>query len=417
MSQPLVLRCSAQSRSAIFRGLFGSVVIAGCLIAALIVLSSLSGAAFAQDPTDEETQRLQREKERAELEAAIAKAEKEQLKHSLPDTTTQPLAGTTKLDGALIESSALAYLALDKISAAIIHEIQAVVPKPSKLLVHNQADVNSIGMYKAVVIQLEHLQARYVTLLPEERKMVPLFGSPVVAGAVLRSILDVTSLFRTETEIKAASVAIEEAAVVAALSRACGNDCHIYYPALYLPFWSSKDPVEDSPVLKLIRELYSYRPEAEKRVRECEAKKEACEEPEKGIASQLKALNLQMDKLVGSLITLDEKESQTALTLVLKAERFSKLLEDEGYLLQVKASAAGGNNRTTRNLWTSFGSAILSHSGGVVVTYLLFGTDGAIVKSGSLSCVSKYKKFGAHEASDFLRVDAGGIQCAPTASP
>lgn len=131
------------------------------------------------------------------------------------------------------------------------------------------------------------------------------------------------------------------------------------------------------------------------------------------IAGQLKARNEQFDKFVAALVQAGTGGGANALTSLLKAENIQAALaptaaptppqsgknpEQPGksYWLQLKVVKAGGNNRIKTNLlWDIFtGGNRVSHSGGVIVEYILYETTGRAVASDTITEYTDYIKAG-----------------------
>lgn len=208
----------------------------------LLFLMTLVVAATAQTPTptpkSEEVLRLEEEKAQAELRKAIAEANKAELEAKFPKPTSSPLAGTTTVsDGAVIESQIVAYSAMARAANRLVGGInqntirKAGALKVAKLAVFNEDDVRLLLSYKATRNQLETLRQSYCALLAksqtteeqcreahEQQASRPAAESFAAAGAALTvarslfgSFVDLTSLFRTNVEIKGQTFDIEEA--------------------------------------------------------------------------------------------------------------------------------------------------------------------------------------------------------------
>ncbi|HEX8247048.1 MAG TPA: hypothetical protein VF599_02600, partial [Pyrinomonadaceae bacterium] len=109
--------------------------------------------------------------------------------------------------------------------------------------------------------------------------------------------------------------------------------------------------------------------------------------------AQLKARNAQFDKFIESLITAGATGVNPLRTYI-KAENLKGALPPGSHWLQLKVLKAGGNNRIKTNLlWDIFtGGNRLSHSGGVVVQYILFDDTGKSVASDVVTEYMKYIK-------------------------
>jgi hypothetical protein len=111
-------------------------------------------------------------------------------------------------------------------------------------------------------------------------------------------------------------------------------------------------------------------------------------------AARLKAINAQFDGLVAALTQADGSGTNT-LTNYIRVENLRMALPvDSSYWLQLKVINAGGNNRIKTNLLVDIftGGNRISHSGGVIVEYHLFDSNGLSLASGTVSDYRNYVK-------------------------
>jgi hypothetical protein len=119
------------------------------------------------------------------------------------------------------------------------------------------------------------------------------------------------------------------------------------------------------------------------------------DKPEDAI-NKLKALNGQFDAIIASLLKADDT-GLNSLTSYIVAENLNAALPaKESFWLQLKVLKAGGNNRIKTNLiWDVFtGGNRLSHSGGVVVQYILYDTKGHAICADTFTKYTGYIKAG-----------------------
>ncbi len=107
--------------------------------------------------------------------------------------------------------------------------------------------------------------------------------------------------------------------------------------------------------------------------------------------ARLTAINAQFDSLVHALITT-EAGSANLLTNYIRTERLIEKITVDDYWLQLKVINAGGNNRIKTNLIVDIfrGGNRVSHSGGVIVQYHLFNSEGQSIRSGTVSDYTSY---------------------------
>lgn len=111
-------------------------------------------------------------------------------------------------------------------------------------------------------------------------------------------------------------------------------------------------------------------------------------------AARLKAINAQFDGLITAL-TQGEAGGTNPLTNYIRVEKlFSALPVATSYWLLLKVINAGGNNRIKTNPVVDIftGGNRVSHSGGVIVQYHLFDSDGNSKASGTVSDYTNYIK-------------------------
>lgn len=217
-----------------------------CHLILTALFALLAVARCLGQSTDSGTQRLQSEKDRAQLEADIAKAEKDKaeaeaaaFKARLGSISTSNLPqGTVKTDNVVIEGSYLAYLAAD--SAARI--IAKHIPCGSNMIFFSATDLNSIQALDALKAQIalissgkaklvEPLQLKRASaaVLPEptgdlkrlysfQPAQQPEFA-PAAIFAGIDAGLSVLSLFKTDTEFHGVSVTADDLALQALVTK------------------------------------------------------------------------------------------------------------------------------------------------------------------------------------------------------
>lgn len=112
--------------------------------------------------------------------------------------------------------------------------------------------------------------------------------------------------------------------------------------------------------------------------------------------AQLKSLNTQFDNLIKALVQPDAG-GVNPLTNFIRTESLLLAVPAEGgYWLQLKVINAGGNNRIKTNLLVDLftGGNRVSHSGGAIVQYNLFDSDGRSVVSDTIADYTNYIKAG-----------------------
>lgn len=208
---------------------------------------------------------------------------------------------------------------------------------------------------------------------PKTINLAPL----AIPGAIARSILDFSSLFRTETSINSFTLSIPENPIVSLLGAKC-KKVKIYHPSMYLIDIKSKisnlDNVwsELEPLLEKVLEASNYISKFENIG---EAK---LTDNQKTILTGLKTQN----NLTGSLFEELSKvsDNKNDLYMIAKAKTLHEnlLKGNNTYILKIEVVDGGGSNRTIKNLLSSR----IRFTGGSVVSHILFARDGSILSSG-----------------------------------
>lgn len=217
----------------------------------------------APAPKSAEVLRLEEEKAQAELRKAIAEANKATLEAQFPKATTTPLAGTTAVEGAVIESQMVSYQRMALAANKLVRQLKGRGLGIKTLIVYNERDVNLLLSYKVALNQLELMKMGYDQLIeprpapctkPEpgstrfrleslEPRATSALVGPVplmtLATSIFGSFVDLTALLRTNVEVKGQSFDIEEAALVSEVFRAATADdglkASLFYPAVFPP--------------------------------------------------------------------------------------------------------------------------------------------------------------------------------------
>lgn len=111
-----------------------------------------------------------------------------------------------------------------------------------------------------------------------------------------------------------------------------------------------------------------------------------------GPVKELRELNDRFQAFVDQFVKVDDKGSN-ALALFIRSEDIHRIMDNAtSYWLEIKSVAAGGNNRTRKNLIWFFLGARVDHSGGIVAEYALYDNQGAIVTSDKIAYYEGYIK-------------------------
>lgn len=279
----------------------------------LIVTASSAVAARAQSATPAPTPtpsaeelRLLEEKRLTELQRDIELAKKaiRDAQPKEPDTpappapTATPLAGDTTLENVKLEPEMVSYRAMSEAADTIGKEIRLKSPNAVNIAIYDAQVVKDWRFYKALNPtfqgQVTDLTSRYGNALCEIAKKFP-NDNFVSAAAIanhncdstnhafvtsaaglqtafaagtnlLKSFVDLTALFRTDTKIQGVSFTVEESALVAELFRSLRNEfatsqkaVKLYYPEVFPP----RVTTGDSPTVTLIGTIFLDKVEAD----------------------------------------------------------------------------------------------------------------------------------------------------------
>jgi hypothetical protein len=325
--------------------------------------------ADANPPKDPELERLQKELARAEVEAKIAEQRTKILTQSIPASDTKPLDASTTVDSNdIIESEILAYEMLRHVARRISNHVAGFLEGKS-IVMHNDADMNALAMFRTFRTQLDQLVAAFDSLAPElstqsAAETLDLGLAVPVATMMVKSVIDLLALFRTQRAVTGVTITIDDLAFVSEVGGALANlgrPPKVYVPSVY-PRGGNTSGIVDA-LTKVRRSSI----DAAARVDKLAADGKAASVDR---MSELERVKDGYEDLV------THSDGSAAISTLVRGASLDALLNEEpgAYVLYLKVLKVGGTNETKKSL---FGSS-LKHSGGVVVNYILFSDDGAI---------------------------------------
>ena len=374
--------------------------------------------------------------EELELEKKLAIAK---LRNSIaqeskgPDVTV--LQGTITSDGTFIESRILARRTLIEAFGKLGKAIEAKSGIGQKgtavdLLLYNAADIPCIELYAGLKRQLVLLDAHYARAIAEIEKLldalVPVAASPApgmrgasgpalnvlpavgaiaapgpvlagyAAGAVLRTAIDLVSLFRVDTDYKNFDLPIDDTALAAELRKVIPSAWKLWYPAQFPVNTVANTGAETSELLDALTQVEGKNMQAASLSAKIAAKTTELTGAPAGYAAgagggadlkaQLKALADGLDaikaidtafaQVEGLLASADSATKTTTMSLLLRTERLLAVMKKEGAYVVKLAAVSRGSNRVTKWLWSS---AVIWHSAGTELNCLIFAPTGEIV--------------------------------------
>lgn len=363
---------------------------------------------------NEDQSDLQKQTDLLTKKKAEVDAQKALLQSMFPSGTPKTIEGKIAGSEALtLENQIIAYEAVDNITNGIGEEVLNAIPDPdnSRIIIHNSADLNSIVQYITLMNQLKQAIKVYDELLKPRIVLPGESGSsglasalmaPQLASSVLSSVIDLISMFRTDTEFKATTVNIDNQALIGHVAKsllAQKKTVQIYYPEIVPANILFMDDGDTLDIIEQLNTLLEKKSMAAEKVAEYEAQDDA-QKKANGLRlaiPKLKALNDQVDKINADLLRADDKGQTTPLNTLIKAERLKKAgNKANSYLLYVKALNTTGTTKLTKNLFTG---SKMYHSGGAVISFILFDPQGAIVKSNTLHDYKGFIKVKSHEGT------------------
>lgn len=300
------------------------------LILLAILLVSCGGLASAQTPTptptptpSEEELKLQEEKRLLDLKKDIAVAKKA-IRDAQPQPSATPLTGDTTLsEGVRLETEMVSYKAMSEVANEISREIRVRVPTPNNLAIYDAQVIRDWRFHQALFPafrgQAKDIRDNYIKLLcldaasgasvffrsthcadsggnpfspadaaaVRENAKTEAVSEAIGAGAALiKSFVDLTALFRTETKIEGKQVTIDNNALVAEVFRGLKNHygcnqppvpvpCAVQSVSLYYPGVFPPRTINESETIKRIGQLFIFKTEAERIIKQKTAAKQA----------------------------------------------------------------------------------------------------------------------------------------------
>jgi hypothetical protein len=266
------------------------------LFAALLAVANRAPAqSNATAPQSPELNQLQQQKDRAQLEADIATAEKNRaeaetaaFKARLGGLTTSTLPqGTVKLDNVAAEASNIAYRAVAGSAKVIAQEISVNANQcPPKLIFFSSKDLDVLQSFDALNAQLALISSQSAGILePVLLARVPksvlsypgaenLFTyeapaqisfAPALAFAGVDAALGLIQLFKTDTELHGVAVTSDDLALQAMIARELKAQCassNVIHPSYFYPPLSA-----NSPLVKNLENLLTVQKQAAARYR------------------------------------------------------------------------------------------------------------------------------------------------------
>ena len=286
-------------------------------------------------------------------------------------------------------------------SAAAVKMADDIVMLTLKsVVIHNEADIAAVVRYQSAMGQIRLLQEGYdaafgeATVEPGPEAVTAAFV-PALAGAAVKSVIDLLALFRTNVDIKGAAVAFEDASVVAEVAsqlRAKKPELKILYPALTPAGGLTAPTINDSELLRELRALATTRQKALADITSSEAKtddEKKADPVEAARAVSLKALNASYDQLLAGISHAGDATQLPSLSPLLRGEALAQRMTPDGSAILYVKAVGGGESMVKQNLLRSR----LSYRGTSILSYLLFDNSGELTQSNVYAESTDFEKF------------------------
>lgn len=385
--------------------------------------STAIGQTDSRSEVDPELQELQSEIDKLKLELQLLQTQRELAEAQqpiLPESNVIPLEGRATVEGtSSIESHILTYdvmrgvaeqFRIDFDTLREINDDRELLPQ--SIIIHDENVINSLSIHRVYEAQrialTEAFKEELPNLTPTEEvpsaRTVTDLSLAAVPGSLLRSVIDLLALFRQDVTIRNETVNASLNALISQIAYEFRNNSPhgsitIYHPSLYLIDLQEGGGNElFSNILEGLDELFRYREQSGVEVSELEQKgKENRTTEDNRKLGRLKELNQQLDNFINGLSTINEATGVSAIYALARAEQVQGILKDGGAILFLDVEHSGGSSRTTRSL---FSSGRVEYSGGVIVSYILFGRSGQILLSNTLHGYSGHQNVEATISDD-----------------
>jgi hypothetical protein len=326
---------------------------------------------------DSELQRLQKELERANLQAQIAQAQRTALTQSLPEPDTKALEGTTSVDAnVVIETEILAYRMMRNLAAKIADEVARETGGRS-ILIHSEADMNALTAFRAFDRQLKQLAAAFDEIAPvrNEAALSSVLIAAAVATVAAKTVLDLVGLVRSDRVITGVLITMEDLALVSEVGGALAKKKRKVFITHLYPRTAHTERIESA--MDYVRTQAAA---AHERIA-------ALPDDEEKRLAQERFMRLDEGRRsYEDMITGVVADSSNALGALVRGAGIDSLLSEEpgASVLYLKILRSAGTNETRRTLLGSH----VRRSGGVVVNYIVFDADGSILLSSTADAYS-----------------------------
>jgi hypothetical protein len=207
----------------------------------------------------EEQKRLEDENATLELQKTNAELKKA-IRDARPTATATPLEGKATLDANVsIEAEIISYKTMSALMDNIAAGIKGKFGSADRFLIYSQQDINDWRYYRVLFPtfkkRVEDLSTDYSALVaPPPGGPGSLLDAFETGSTIVRSFVDLISIFRTDTDIQGKSITIDDTALhneaVRALKATYGQTVSVYNPAAFGPQLLATDATKKIPFIQ-----------------------------------------------------------------------------------------------------------------------------------------------------------------------
>ncbi len=379
----------------------------------------------------------------AQARSAEAKTRKDELANRKAEL--ELLSAKTTVQGKLIESDISAYKAVSCAATDIKADVARLQNQIDTLMIYSPEFAETVSRYSALMGQLRILKRRYERAfeilpnknLPGRRNTSKEVEAFTTLDSVINPVkqfkaltIDMLSLFKTDVKVEGKIIKIGKEEFIAEVVK--GLNVEVYYPEKIIPLQAK----ESSEILAIINDLAEYRIKSENILDSIKQKKARLEIAYSSSAntddeSTLRSIKASFDELSARLPALnalydgtisqffapadvvkeeddsrenintddiDVVELERTIIDYMRAEIAYKYLSSSDksrkYWLDVNVTKAGSNqrNKSSPVVDVFTGGQRLSFSGGAIVSYRIFNSDGRMLASDTILTYVPFKR-------------------------
>lgn len=365
---------------------------------------------------------LAKEKAASDAKSALIATEQAQLKAKFGSVSTNSVTDPTVTAGTgagTAEATLLAAEALREAAGSIGRDLGQPEVEATKLVILTGVDRPTFANWRLFEVKRKIIETNFQNSSELSKKAdaafasltkqapaddknsggVEAFGTVVTgAGAILDSVAKLGSFFKTSYDFANLTVSSDNELLATAVAAEVVTTADSKW-AVHMPGRWMSQSVEDD-VVDLLETASKARLTSAGQLAIAQANLETLSELAKNVGNDAErkrkiagvvdiyqravaahqTAQKSFDDFFSSLGSPDS--NNIALISKIMDEKYtSDLVSDGANILIVNVHAAGGSSYTKKNLWTFFGRLPFSVAGGVVVSYVLFNSEGQLIKA------------------------------------